>query len=49
MRPEEINADILRGMVRDEMVPIYTSMLADNTHPDQIARINQLIVTRWER
>lgn len=47
MRPEEINAEILQSMVRDEMVPVYTAMLFDNVHPDQVQRINSLIIKRW--
>lgn len=47
IKPEELTVDDLRSMVRAEVVPIYLYMLFNDTHPDLIAKVNQLIINRW--
>jgi hypothetical protein len=47
MRPEELSHAALRNMTRNEVVPIYVTMLQENVHPDQVRRINGLIIVRW--
>lgn len=47
MRPEELSAEALLVMTRDDVVPIYVSILTNGISRDQIARINNLIIKRW--
>lgn len=47
MRPEELSREYLKEMTRNDVVPIYVEMLKHTAHPDQIKRINGLIIERW--
>lgn len=44
---EVISKETIDGMVRDEMVPIYTHMLFDNADSEDVIRINKMIIERW--
>jgi hypothetical protein len=46
-RPEELTQSDFIGLVRAEVVPFYVRMLVGGCAPDQIARINKLIINRW--
>lgn len=47
MRLEELSAEYLKDMTRNDVVPIYVKILEDGISRDQIARINNLIIKRW--
>lgn len=47
MKPEELSREHLKDMTRNDVVPIYVSILENGISRDQIARINQLIMDRW--
>lgn len=47
LKPEELSKEMVQRATRNEIVPIYVKILAEDTHPDQVVRINHLIINRW--